>query len=275
LRTINNDNYYISFFLLLTVVAWLFSQPPWWKIGPLKIFMPSFFMYKILPPFRAYCRFGIVVMLAVAVLAGYGLKYILERFKTNSKKVLMTSLLCGVVLFEFWNWPPFKVIDVSRAPQVYYWLGEQKEEFAIAEYPLDIDLPNEIYKFYQIFHHKPIINGTIPGTGPNRIARTITKLSEPKTAATLKGLGVKYVLVHRGKYLDTELLEWAQELDKIPQNKGLKFVKDFLPQTCPSGTKCSYNSGQIDVYEVVAEPVLPQEVLRDKVLLSKVNKVKN
>ncbi|RKY39042.1 MAG: hypothetical protein DRP72_00670, partial [Candidatus Omnitrophota bacterium] len=60
------DNFYIGFFILLAGVAWFFSQPPWWRIGSIKIYMPSFFMYKILPMFRAYCRFGIVVMLAVS-----------------------------------------------------------------------------------------------------------------------------------------------------------------------------------------------------------------
>ncbi|MBU1122655.1 MAG: hypothetical protein KKF54_08210 [Candidatus Omnitrophica bacterium] len=265
-----DDSYYIGFFLLLALAAWLFSQPPWWKIGPVKIFMPSFFMYKILPPFRAYCRFGIVVMLAVAVLAGYGLKYILERFKTTGKKVLMTSLFCGLVLFEFWNYPPLKVIDVSKAPQAYSWLGDQKGEFAIAEYPLDIDLPNEMYKFYQIFHHKPIINGTIPGTEPNVLARKMTDLSDSLIASKLKGMGVKYVFVHQDHYLNTELLEKKKELEAIPSNPGLKFVKTFPSQSCPAGTKCAYKSGQIDVYEIIANPIIPEEILNDKILLNKI-----
>ena len=143
----HEGDFYIGFFIFLAVVAWLFSQPPWWKFGPIKIYMPSFFMYKILPMFRAYCRFGIVVMLAVAVLAGYGLKFILERFKTQKAKIAITCLFAGLVLFEFWNWPPYKVIDVSKVPPVYYWLKEQPGDFVIAEYPLDADSPNEMYKF--------------------------------------------------------------------------------------------------------------------------------
>ena len=50
--------------------------------------MPSFFMYKILPMFRAYCRFGIVVELAVAVLAGFGLKFFLRDLSHREQKLL-------------------------------------------------------------------------------------------------------------------------------------------------------------------------------------------
>ncbi len=259
---INNDNYrdyfYIGFFIFLAIVAWFFSQPPWWRIGSVKIFMPSFFMYRILPMYRAYCRFGIVVMLAVAVLSGYGLKFLLERFKTQKTKILVASFFCGVVLFEFWNWPPFKVIDVSKAPYVYYWLRNQPQEFIVAEYPLDIEAPNEMYKFYQIFHQKPIINCTIPGTYANKVGKAIAKLSNPKTASVLKWIGVKYVLVHRENYLKTELVEQVEELKRIPHNPYLRFIKSFPSQDCPyKNIMCTQKTDSIDVYEVIAEPLIP------------------
>lgn len=255
---LKRDNFYIGFFLILMIVAWLFSQPPWWQIGSFRIFMPAFFIYKIFPMIRAYCRFGIVVMLAVAVLAGYGLRYILEKFKTIKSRVLITSVVCFLVLFEFWNCPSDKIIDVSKSPAVYYWLKKEAGEFAIAEYPLDIDLTNDLYRFYQTFHQHPIINGTIPGTYPNKVARSMVKLSDRRTASVLKWLGVKYVLVHRQYYLDTEILDQVEELKRIPKNPGLKFIKSFPAESCPSGLKCIKKSGPIDVYEVIAKPQPPK-----------------
>lgn len=246
------EKFYIGFFIFLTIAAWLFSQPPWWNWFGLKIYMPSFLMYKILPMFRAYCRFGIVVMLAVAVLAGFGLKFVLERFKTHKAKMGITALFCALVLFEFWNCPPFKIIDLSRVPAVYYWLKEQPGDFVVAEYPLDSDSPSEEYKFCQTVHEKKIINGTIPGTEANRFAQKIIRLSDYKTAATLKGMGVKYVLVHYDGYLQTDLVEDSQELARIPKNKGLKLIGSFAPQPCPKrDIMCSQETGPIDVYEVV------------------------
>ncbi len=259
-RDYKKDNFYIGFFIFLAIIAWLFSQPPWWQIGKFRIYMPSFFMYKIIPMVRAYCRFGIVVMFAVAVLAGYGLKFILDKFKRRWVKVFMCCLFCGLVLFEFWNWPPYKVIDVSKAPSVYYWLQEKEGDFAIAEYPLDSEGPNEMYKFYQIFHNKPIINGTIPGTYSNKVAKTITDLSEGDTASVLSWMGVKYVLVHRKDYEQSGLVDRIEELKKIPENKGLKLIKEFDAQSCPTEIRCTQKSGPIDVYEVTAvlqKPSLP------------------
>jgi hypothetical protein len=251
-----HDNFYITFFALLAVSAWFFSQPPWWQIGRFKILMPSFFMYKVLPMFRAYCRFGIVVMFAVAVLAGFGLKFILERFKSQKVKVAVTALCCGLVLFEFWNWPSYKVIDVSKAPAVYYWLKAQPREAVIAEYPLDAIGPNELYKLYQTTHEKKMINGAVPGTPAHKNMQRLVDLSQPKTAAALEAMGVRYVLVHRADYLKTELVEDRRQLEKIPVNRGLKLVRSFPAEACPDRRiRCIAESGQVDVYEVVTQPL--------------------
>jgi hypothetical protein len=256
---VKNEDFYIGFFVVLAIVAWFFSQPPWWKIGTIKIYMPSFFMYKILPMYRAYCRFGIVVMLAVTVLAGFGLKFILGKFKTYKSKIALTCLFSSLVLFEFLNFPPFKVIDVSRVPQVYYWLKEQPRDIVIAEYPIDEESQNVMYEFYQTKHEKRIINATIPGAYANKVTYTIIKLSEPHTAEVLRWLGVKYVLVHKQDYLDTELIEWIEDLNNIPKNAGLKFIKSFPAQECSQNKiKCTQETGPIDVYEVIATASEPQ-----------------
>ncbi|MFA5089674.1 MAG: hypothetical protein WC510_01415 [Candidatus Omnitrophota bacterium] len=248
------ESFHIGFLIFLAIAAWLFSQPPWWNWFGLRIYMPSFFLYKILPMFRAYCRFGIILMLAVAVLAGFGLKYILEKFKTQRTKMAIAILFYGLVLFEFWNYPPFKIIPF-KAPQVYYWLKAQEGDFTIAEYPLDVKGPNEIYKSYQTKHEKRIINGTIPGTYPNKVSRSILRLSSEYAAGVLKYLGVKYVLVHKDDYLRTGLLEDEQEPALIAKNKGLRLVKSFPPESCAEGDiRCTDGVSAVDVYEVLAKP---------------------
>jgi len=253
------ENFYIGFFIFLAIASWLFSQPPWWQIFGIKIYMPSFFMYKILPMFRAYCRFGIVLMLTVAVLAGFGLKYILERFKSSRSKAAIAVLFCGAVLFEFWNWPPYKVIDVSSFPAVYSWLAEQSADTVVAEYPLDADSPNEMFKFYQTKHGKKIINGTNPGTYAHKVAQEIRDLSKSDTAGILKWMGVKYVIVHRAEFQDTGIIAEQNELVRIPANPGLKLMRSFPEQGCPrKDLMCIQKTGPIDVYEVIATPIEPR-----------------
>ncbi len=156
------------------------------------------------------------------------------------------------------NQPESPLIDLSRVPEVYYWLKGQPGDFAIAEYPIDANGANMMHMFYQTKHDKKMVNGTIPGTYANKIAKSITKLSDPKTTKVLKWMGVKYVLVHREDYLRTELIEEIEELGKIPQNSGLKLIKTFPPQECPQKEiMCVQKSGMVDVYEVTAKPVKP------------------
>lgn len=245
------DGFYVGYFVLLAIVAWFFSQPPWWQLGPLKIYMPSFFMYKILPMIRAYCRFGVVVMFAVSVLAGFGLKFLLEKVKRRGAKIFATAAACVFVLFEFWSWPPYKVIDVNSFPAAYEWLKQQPKDVIIAEYPLDSVSPYDLYKLYQIKHEKKMINSTIPGTEANIIAKTLVKLSDRVVTAKLKEWKVKYALVHRERYLSTELADDKAELKNIPKNPDLRLIKSFPPEDCPEkNIMCIRKAGPIDIYEI-------------------------
>ncbi len=244
------EMFFIKYFLILAIVAWLFSQPPWWNLFGLKLYMPSYLMYKILPVYRAYCRFGIVVIFAVAALAGFGLKSITVN-KGKIKKLFIICLASLAVLFEFWNWPPYKVIDVSRFPTAYYWLKDTPRDSVVAEYPLDADSSNIMYKFYQILHQKKIINSTLPDTAGNALAHKMTKLSNSSTIKLLKQYGVRYVVVHRDLYEITELSEMIDELKKITKVSQLTLVKSFPTESCRGeGDLCASKSGPIDIYEL-------------------------
>jgi hypothetical protein len=198
-------------------------------------------------------------MLAIAVLASFGLNYILRKHKNNIVKIIITVIFSGLVMFEFWNYPPFKIVNLSGVPAVYYWLKNQTGNFTIAEYPLDVNGANVFYKFYQTKHEKNMINGTTPGTNANSLSKIIVKLSDPNTAGILSWMAVKYVIVHKKAYLDSELIEWQEELNKITKNNGLNFTRSFPPQVCPQNNiLCLEEEGSIDVYEVVAMPIKPE-----------------
>ena len=65
----SKDNFYIGFFIFSAWLAFFFSMPPYVDLGIFKFYFPSFFIYKILPMFRAYARFGMIVMFCVSILA--------------------------------------------------------------------------------------------------------------------------------------------------------------------------------------------------------------
>lgn len=246
--------FYAGFFLLLGFSAWLFSQPPWWQIGGMRISFPSRVMYKLLPMFRAYCRFGVVLMLSVAVLAGLQWSRLLRRVRSRSVGLALTVGICAVVLFEFWNWPPYKVIDVSRAPQAYTWLKAQPDTAVVAEYPLDVEAPNEMYKFYQIFHGKKIINGALPGTPAFESVQNLARLSDPATVRKLQERGVTYVVVHNALYNATDKVSDEHELESIAENPLLELAAAFPGERCASQKMlCVLEAEPIQIYTIRAQ----------------------
>lgn len=223
---LGQDDFYIRFFALLAVAAWICSQPPWWNIFGFKLYMPSFFLYKLLPMVRAYCRFGILVELAVAVLAGFGLRYILQ-----GKKKVFAGLVSGIcmllVFFEFLNFPPFKIIKLNEIPQVYLWCKGLPQGTIIAEYPLDIEGTDPLYLFYQTRHEKRTINGTIPGTPGHTLLSKMRNLSEPATIDWLSQIGVRYILVHTDRYRQSGNISDQEELARIRDTPQLRKVRQF------------------------------------------------
>jgi len=199
-------------------------------------------MYKIIPMVRVYARFGIVVMLAVAVLAGIGLSDILKKIGKRKWRMGFSGLVIVLVLFEFWNWPPYRVTDVSKTPPVYAWLAEQPGDFTIAEYPLSGS--DYEYLFWQRIHRKPLVNGAMPGTYADEVRKEIVRIADPGTAGILRWLGAKYVIFHPDKYLrENEATAVIGAVPDVSRVAGLRFVREFAG---------------VQVYKVVAKAVKPE-----------------
>ena len=229
--------YALNFFLLLCAACWFLSQPPWWDIFGFKLYMPSFFLYRIFPMVRAYGRFAVLLMLGVSVLAAFALDFIIAGMSKRWMKIAVPVLLSAAVLFEFSYIPSEHVIDLGVYPKAYDWLKEQSGDAAIAEYPLDIEGPNELYKFYQTKHGRPIINGSFPGTPAHEALKRLGKLSSIATAASLRKMGVRYVFVHLDEYEKMGLVQETEEAKAARDNKGFRFVQEI---------------DGVDIYEVVS-----------------------
>jgi len=248
----SKENFAIGLFVFLSFGAFLFSMPPYINLGLFKIYFPGFFMYKILPMFRAYARFGVLVMLCVSVLAGFGIKFALERYKSPGKRIMFISIILMIVLFEFNNIPPFRVTDLdAKTPEVYKWLADRKGDFPIIEYPLGEGGVGEEYKnldysLYQRVHHKRLINGAMPGTYAFEIKKKIRKITDLQTPGILKWLGAKYVIIHLDIYRQTssrQAMEVIGEMPDLRRLQGFKFVSEF---------------GDTEVYEIIAGPIEPK-----------------
>lgn len=200
-------------FMFSVMAAGMFfvSMPAFITIRGVKILFPSFFLFKIFPMFRVYARAGIFVLLAITVLAGFGLEFLLSRVKGGRTSLLIVSFFLGAVLFENLNFPPFPVLNV-RPLAVYEWLRDHAGDAVVIEYPKDnskTDLGggcpkwldpgivrdyNPAYEiFYQRVHRKKIFGYKYLEAKERSL---LGDLSDPRAYEILSQYGVDYVIVH-------------------------------------------------------------------------------
>jgi len=191
-------------FTLVTLVMVIFSAPPVSRVFGISVKFPSYFLHKVFPMFRVYARFGILTMLCVAVLAGIGLTYLLQRIKTAHHKSIFIAILIGVIMLEFANFPPYRTTRDPEVPEFYRWLTSQPSDVIIAEYPMLIFEVPLTYQYlsYQKLHQKRLLNGAISGSVYDSLRKELVDISRPETVRALAGLGVKYLLIHKDRYLE-------------------------------------------------------------------------
>ncbi|MFH1856135.1 MAG: hypothetical protein ABH836_02755 [Candidatus Omnitrophota bacterium] len=218
-------NFYLNFFAFLAIAAFSFSLSPEFMLFGKEIKMPSYYFFQILPFFRSIARFGIVVLLSLCVLAGFGFKFITERISGKGRKIAVGTLLIGLLLFEFANIPPFRTSVISKSEDFSQWLKSQQEVLLVAEYPLDNDVE---YFFNQRIHQKKLVNGAIPNTEAYSAKEKIEDLLKPGTVKILKDFGVDFVILHIDKYKERSRHDQIlEEMNNFEKKYGLILVKDF------------------------------------------------
>jgi len=204
-RSHKPEHRFLGAFLPLVVIgAFLFSMPPTVSMFGLTLPMPSYFLWRILPMFRVYARFGVVVATAAIVLAGFGMVWVLERVRA---KKTMALLLGGLIFFEYLL--SFQFVDLSTPPAVYQWLAGQEEVKAIAEYPLcwppekEGDHLNlwDLYEYmvWQRVHRKPMFNGEPQKRLDMAMKLQLADLSDPNVPTRLAWLGISHIVVHKDR----------------------------------------------------------------------------
>ena len=163
----------IGFWFLSIIFFFLLSLGPFLHIlgeiyfgsSGLLIPLPYILLYIVpsLSFIRDPGRFGILLMLSLAVLSGFSLRYIFERVE---KKKILLAMISGLILFEFLA-VPYPMVE-TQIPEFYKDISKNKEEFAILEVPIP-SFFNSLsrYMYYQTTHEKKIIGGLISITPSN------------------------------------------------------------------------------------------------------------
>jgi hypothetical protein len=115
---------------IVAFVALVCSLSPERIIGPLTFVRPSALLYRVLPMFRSYARFGVVVQLMAALLAAIGA----ERLWRAG--ALRARIACVALLVfaggEYLVWPPALWRDVLPT-QAHRWAVQQADRVNVLD----------------------------------------------------------------------------------------------------------------------------------------------
>jgi hypothetical protein len=212
-----------GFFLAAVLAAmWLSLGPSPHALGrPVNLFGPYRLFYDIVPGFnglRVPARFGMIVILMLSVLGGYGAAVVARRrggtvvltvlaavFLTES--VTRPFTINGVSPLADFATPEARVYRPSRAPAVYHAVPRDPR-VVLAELPLgqqDYDLRA---MFYSMVHHARLLNG-YSGFFPPHYGRLALALSDvprhPDPAwGALREFGATHVLIHEAAWPDNQ-----------------------------------------------------------------------
>jgi len=101
-------------------------------------------------------RFNVLLSLPLAVLAGYGVAWLLPRLKRPWVWAVGLSVL---VLFEYLPWP-YPTVRLS-VPSFYHQLAQEPGDFAILDLPMGARTVAKSYMYYATFHGKPLVEGHV------------------------------------------------------------------------------------------------------------------
>lgn len=212
----------VTFWAVMALVFMLLAMGPYLWVNGEQLLVPLPYRLLELMPFFSFSgtpsRFGVMVNLAVGILAGYGVR----RLFRSGRNVLYVAL-CGFLLLEY-LFVPFPTV-ATTVPEFYETLGKMDEDFTIADATLR---DHNTWLYRQTVHGKRLVGGWIsrtPKDFPERwdleLKRLILLETPPPEVVEgsaerkrqwlidrLAGFRVRYIVEYQADPTP-EIVEWA------------------------------------------------------------------
>ncbi len=221
----------------LLLAAFCLSLGPRLYLAPgqpagLDLPLPYAWLYAVVPGFkalRAPVRFDALVMLALAVLAGYGVTALLPQGQ-GRRRAGIVALLAGLVILESLVWPGARAERVpvgDQVPPVYRWLAEQPPG-PLLELPMVLTEggPQLDYQYLSTYHWLPTPDGYSGFVPPKhgQIVYEMERFPSERSVSLLQALNVHFVQVHTDRYSS---FRWRQVEAALAQVDELTLVETF------------------------------------------------
>jgi hypothetical protein len=251
------------FFLLLAAVC--LSLGPRLYLAPGQqagwhVTLPYAWLYTAVPGFqalRAPVRFDALVMLSLAVLAGWGVASI-EQQGVRSKwaNSLLAPCLLLLVTLESLVWPAAHAEPVpvgDEVPPVYRWLAAEARGGDARPIVLELPMafapggPQLEYQYLSAYHWYTTPDGYSGFIPPKhgQIAYEMERFPSERSVTLLQALDVHYVVIHSDRYSPER---WAEMQDALAQAEDLALVTTFGADQVFQLQPRTFSSGELMVY---------------------------
>jgi hypothetical protein len=155
---------------------------------------------------RAPARFGILASATIAVLAGAGVRALEQRISSPGRLAGMVVVITLLMSTEYANTAMQLMPQGDPEVTPLYRVVRSAPPGVVVELPLP--LPSTMpgweadYVFWSTAHWKPLVNG-YSGYAPVAYVMTLERMRhfpDDQSIATLRGLDVRYVIVHKEYY---------------------------------------------------------------------------
>ena len=250
------------FFLLLALVSAVLSFGPRLYLAPgqpagLETGLPYAWLYAAVPGFkalRAPVRFDALVMLSLAILAGYGVAAASGERQAGVGKesgrspvqagigvVLLVGLVAALVVLESLVWPAAQAEPVpvdGEVPPVYRWMADQGAE-PVLELPMAFTPggPQLDYQYLSSYHWRTTPDGYSCFIPPKhgQIVYEMDQFPSERAVSLLQALGVRHVVIHAERFPASRWQEMQEALSGVAdlvlvENFGADRVYEVKPR---------------------------------------------
>jgi len=168
-------------------------------------------------------RFSVPLSLPLAVLAGYGMSWLLSRLR---RPVVLTVGLSALLLVEYLPWP-YPTVQPS-VPPFYHQLAQEPDEFAVLDLPLGTRTVAKPYMYYATVHGKPLVEGHVSRLPPSAhnfidsipLLRGLHQSHEmdaglcdiSRQLTMLADADIRYLILHPQLVSSEQLVQWRRWL---------------------------------------------------------------
>jgi hypothetical protein len=198
------------------------------------------YLHRWLSPVRGLrvpARFGALVGLSLAILAGCGALRVLRWCRSRRRvQVAFLALTAGVMIDA---WPDFTVRPVWTEPPAIYDRLKGRRDVVLAELPVtEAAHLNAPYMYFSLWHWSPMVNGYSGFFPKSYLALAPELMAFPRgdTADTLRRRGVTHVTVNCGLGYPN----CGETVGLMSQSKDLRLIADTL-----------WQGGPVQLYELI------------------------